>query len=79
MLFKRAEIPNSKGTVQHDLIVSSGEGRFFHRITNDQAVQILPNDKGAITLDNDREIDARLIFAAIFPEGVFPDLPNNFP
>ena len=75
ILFKRAVIPNSNGTVQHDLIVSCGEGRFFHRITNDRAVQLLPSENGTITLDNDREIDACLIFAATFPEGVFPSLP----
>ena len=74
MLFKRAVIPNSKGTVQHDLIVSYGEGCFFHQITNDQGVQILPSENGTITLDNDKEIDADLIFAETYPAGVFPNI-----
>ena len=72
--YKRAVIPNSSGTIQHDLIVSSGE--FFHRILNDVAVQILPSENGTLTLDNNREVDAHLIFAETFPPGVFPAFPR---
>ena len=72
MLFKRAVIPNSRGIVQHDLIVSSGEGCFFYRIINEKAVQILPNENGDITLNNDQQINSNTVFSATFPEGGFP-------
>lgn len=68
--FKRATIPFSHGTVQHDLIVSSG--KFFHRIVNGKAIQIVPNEKEMISVHNDLEFDADLIFQATFPNDVFP-------
>ena len=68
--FKRAVIPNSRGAIQHDLIVSSG--KFFHRIVDDKVVQILPNENGQVSLNNDQLINSDVVFAATFPEGVFP-------
>ena len=68
--FKRAVIPNSHGAIQHDLIVSSG--KFFHRIVDNQVTQVLPNENGEITLNDDQQINGNEVFAATFPEGVFP-------
>ena len=70
ILFKRAVIPNSNGTVQNELVVTTDH--FFYRITNRKAVQIHANETGRIVLDNDREVDANLIYQTTFPGGVFP-------
>ena len=47
-------------------------GNFFHQIIDGLCAQILPNENGTISMNNDPEVAADLIFAATFPVDVFP-------
>ena len=69
-LFKRAIIPGSNGTVQHDVIISSE--RVFFRIVDERPILLQPDENGKIEVRDNCVPDADLLFRATFPEPVFP-------
>ena len=69
-LFKRAIIPGSNGTVQHDIVISSD--RVFFKIVGEQPTLLLPDENGKIQVRDNCIPDTDLLFSATFPETVFP-------
>ena len=72
LYFKRAVIPDTQGVIEHDLIISSN--RFFHRITDDKVMQLFADDHNKIRVNENCNADVDLLFAATFPNSVFPGL-----
>ena len=72
LYFKQAVIPDTQGVIEHDLIISSNH--FFHRITDDKVMQLFADDHNKIRVNENCNADVDLLFAATFPNSVFPGL-----
>ena len=70
LIFKRAVIPDTQGVIEHDLIISSD--RFFHRITDGKAMQLLADNNNKIQVNENCNADVDLLFKATFPNSVIP-------
>ena len=69
-MFKRAIIPGTQGTIQHDLII--GSDRTFYRIVADVVTAIMPDENGKICVRDNCVPDVDLLFLTTFPPPVFP-------
>ena len=69
-LFKRAVVPGSKGTIQHDLVVTSD--RSFFKVVDNSVSEITPDENGKIFVRENCVPDAALLFDTTFPDPVFP-------
>ena len=69
-LYKRAVIPGSAGSIQHDLVISSN--KTFYNILGDVVTPVLPDENGKVFVRENCVPDVDVLFRTTFPEPVFP-------